>query len=127
MQCFKKTLMVSNQEFYTQPNLQANKCEGRITFSDMPHILDINKKNSYFPCTLFQETTGKCAPLKQESWTSSSRTQMYDHTEHPGSYPPALLSPTFLISLMAWALMSSPSWETKSSIHFHFSKLIMKS
>lgn len=40
-----KTLMVSHQEFYTQPNLQADKCDGRITtFSDMRNILDRNKK-----------------------------------------------------------------------------------
>lgn len=50
-----KTLKISNQQFYTQPNFQANKCEGRaVTFLDMPNILGLNK-NFYFLCTLSQE------------------------------------------------------------------------
>lgn len=34
-----KMLMESNQQLYTQPDLQASTCEGRVlTFLDMPNI-----------------------------------------------------------------------------------------
>lgn len=38
-----KMLVESNQQFYTQPNVQASKCEGRgLTFLDVPNVLAIN-------------------------------------------------------------------------------------
>lgn len=107
-------------------NCQANKCEGRIiTFLDMPNILGI--RNIYFLCTLSQETTGNCVPLKQESkldiYGTNVTTQGIPapppHT--PKTIPPSL-SLIFLISLMASAPSSSPSWEPRSSIALSFLK-----
>lgn len=38
-------MLISNQEFYLQPNSGANKCEGRvITFLDTFNVLDVKKK-----------------------------------------------------------------------------------
>lgn len=68
-------MLISNQEFYLQPNSGANKCEGRvITFLDTFNVLDVKKKEKekkLISYALSQETTGNCASLKQESKLNS--------------------------------------------------------
>lgn len=93
----------------------------------MPNVMDINLK--YFLCTFSQETTSNCAPLKQESelniFIQSANGQPHRATQLFYPYTPKtipLFSPIFLISLMASAPMSSPSWKPKSSITLSFLK-----
>lgn len=64
---FPKCGWGSNQQFYTQPDVQASICEGRgLTFLDRPNILGINKKYIFISYALPRNYRKLCSAKTRE-------------------------------------------------------------